>query len=97
MLLTENLSHLSDSPHLVVLVRVIFANKAVISWMEKGAEVFEAAKLDELVGGGGEAIEIVLLAVLRVTMQFEFMLMIDKVPGRTLLLILTLLGKEELL
>ena len=40
---------------------------------------------------------VVLLAVLRVTMQFEFMLMIDKVPGRTLLLILTLLGKEELL
>ena len=96
MLLTENLSHLSDSPHLVVLVRVIFVSKAVMSWMTKGAEVFEAVKLDELVGGG-EAIEIVLLAVLRVTMQLEFMLMMDKSPGRRLLLILTLLGKEELL
>ena len=83
MLLTENLSHLSDNPHFVAPLIVIPAKREVISWTTKGAE-----ELEEFAGGaGGEAIAKLLLAVFWVMMQLEFMLRTESDPVRTLVLI----------
>ena len=58
VLSTENLSHLSDIPQLVVSLMLIFDSKDVISWRTNEAEELKVLRLETV---GSEAIVKLLL------------------------------------